>query len=87
MADNKRGCWLPQAECARHTQVYKAGEAPSLSAGTHCASKEAGPGQFLRAWPMSIGKTRGFLIRIICDSISDEFGIPQPPSYGIGDTQ
>ena len=48
MADNKRGCWLPQAECAGHTQVYKAGEAPSLPAWTHCASQEAGPGQFLR---------------------------------------
>jgi len=49
MADNKRGCRLPQAKCARYTEVHQAGEAPSLPAWTHCASQEAGPEQFPRA--------------------------------------
>ncbi len=53
MADNKRGCWLSQAECARYTEVHQTGEAPSLPAWTYRAPQEAGPGQFLRTWPMS----------------------------------
>ncbi len=48
VVDNKRDCRLPQAECARYTEVHQAGEAPPLPAWTHCASQEAGPGQFLR---------------------------------------
>jgi len=53
MADNKRGSWLPQAECARYTEVHQAREVDPLPAWTHCPSQEAGPGQFPRAWPMS----------------------------------
>ncbi len=56
MADNKRGCCLPQTECAGYTEVYKAGEAAPLPAWTHCASKEAGPGQFLKT--QSMGKIK-----------------------------